>query len=487
MLHRICLLLLIGFASAIGSTEGATIYVPDDHSSIQDAMVAAADGDLILVRPGTYVENIEFLGKAVTLRSEKGPAVTTIDGGQPVEPNRGCVVLFEWREGRDSVIEGFTLVNGTGRKRAFGTTYGGGIECYRNCSPLITGNVIVDCTADVGGGISCYSECNAFISNNTISGCASSAIACRNSRTVIAGNIIVDNWSDENGGGICCWESQSDVIVNNVIAGNSAVYGGGIYTSWCDYSLANNTIVGNSADEYGAGICCRNRSRPTMISMIIWGNTSPEGQSLYVGDWHQNPSIVTISHSDVMDGQSSVLVKEGCTLNWGDGMIDVDPLFADTAGGDYHIAYQSPCRDSGTELFPFDLPKDFERDSRFHGDSIDMGADEFHPHLYFHGRPVPGGDVSIRIVGEPGTSPVSLGSSPRYQETPLITRFGPLFLRNPFIGISLPAIPPSGIHNINVTVPASWTPGPVLAFQGFLGPFADPGSILTNHCVLIVE
>ena len=63
-----------------------TIVVDDDnaswadHESIQDAINVSSNGDTIIVRPGTYVENIDFVGKAIHLRSEMGPEVTVVDG-----------------------------------------------------------------------------------------------------------------------------------------------------------------------------------------------------------------------------------------------------------------------------------------------------------------------------------------------------------------------------------------------------------------------
>ena len=56
-------------------------------ATIQELIDAASDGDIILVEPGTYVENINFNGKNVTLRSSGGPEITIIDGNQ----NGPCV------------------------------------------------------------------------------------------------------------------------------------------------------------------------------------------------------------------------------------------------------------------------------------------------------------------------------------------------------------------------------------------------------------
>ena len=79
-----------------------TIHVPADAATIQSGINVASDGDTVLVAPGTYVENIDFKGKAITVTSSGGATTTTIDGGQ-----KGIVVRFGNNETRASVINGF--------------------------------------------------------------------------------------------------------------------------------------------------------------------------------------------------------------------------------------------------------------------------------------------------------------------------------------------------------------------------------------------
>jgi len=59
-----------------------TWYVPDDFSTIQGAINdnSVLDGHTIIVKPGTYVENINFLGKKIVLKSSNGYLQTFIDG-----------------------------------------------------------------------------------------------------------------------------------------------------------------------------------------------------------------------------------------------------------------------------------------------------------------------------------------------------------------------------------------------------------------------
>ena len=66
------ILITVFIIPATGSTT--TYDVPDDFSTIQGAISDASvvDGDTVIVRAGTYVENIDFLKKALTVKSEKG-------------------------------------------------------------------------------------------------------------------------------------------------------------------------------------------------------------------------------------------------------------------------------------------------------------------------------------------------------------------------------------------------------------------------------
>lgn len=91
---------------------GATLEVGPSgypYTSIRAAITAANTGDTVLVHDGTYVENINFSGKAITVRSANGAAGTIIDGNAS-----GSVVTFNSGEGSGSILDGFTIRNGSG-------------------------------------------------------------------------------------------------------------------------------------------------------------------------------------------------------------------------------------------------------------------------------------------------------------------------------------------------------------------------------------
>ncbi len=85
-------LVIMAVVGVFSSANADLIFVDDDncpgpgsgmegdpYCSIQTAIDAAVDTDEIVVAPGTYFETINFLGKAVNLRSSGGPGATIID------------------------------------------------------------------------------------------------------------------------------------------------------------------------------------------------------------------------------------------------------------------------------------------------------------------------------------------------------------------------------------------------------------------------
>jgi parallel beta-helix repeat protein len=89
------------------------IYVPGNASTIQAAIDVASDGDLVLVAPGVYHENIQLSGKTIILASQyyttRNPSFidqTIIDG------NGDTVIAVSPSVGPETKIIGFTILNG---------------------------------------------------------------------------------------------------------------------------------------------------------------------------------------------------------------------------------------------------------------------------------------------------------------------------------------------------------------------------------------
>jgi parallel beta-helix repeat protein len=298
-----------------------TIHVPADQPTIQAGITAAVDGDTVLVADGTYTgdgnRGIDFLGKAIAVKSENGPENCIIDCEGS---DRGF--YFGNGESQNSIVQGFTIKNGQ-------SEYGGGIQCFVVSSPSIVGNIIIDNAASQGGGIHCYDD----------------------SSPIIKENIIMGNSASYLGGGIRCTHSSATITKNLIVANSvsGGTYGGGgIY---CNNEPAptidGNTITGNTAVAGGSGIYC-NYSSPTITNSIIWNNEQDE---IFIRE-----STPVVSYSDVGGG-------------WpGEGNINADPLFVDPENDDYHLFPESPCIDTGDPGSPLD--PDSTR--------ADMGAYYFH-------------------------------------------------------------------------------------------------------------
>jgi hypothetical protein len=259
-----------------------------------------ADG----IYTGEGNKNLDFLGKAIVVRSENGPEVTVIDCTW-----RGRGFVFHQGEGLDSRIEGFTITNGHVLYEG-----GGGIRC-QGASPTIANCHIINNSAscsDRGGGVYC------FASTPVITGC------------IIAGNdvYIEVDFSTSYGGGLSC---TGGIIRDCIIYHNSAWsighWGGGVGGGIdCDsMSIINCTIHGNTADN-GDGIYCSSKAH--IMNCIIW-------QDRITG----NPVVL---YTNIQGGYP------------GEGNIDIDPLFRDPENGDYHLMatycgdpYDSPCIDAG--------------------------------------------------------------------------------------------------------------------------------------------
>ena len=178
---------------------GFDLIIEGHFAFIQDGIEASLEGDTVLVAAGTYVENINFNGKNIVVKSSDGASNTIIDGN-----NNFSVVTFTNGETNSAHLKGFTLINGSGNDYLGADYDGGGIFCF-NSSPTLSFLVIYDNYAALyGGGIFLWNSnpilSNIVISNNQAGGGPS---------------------NDPNvGGGIYSGSESNPVITNTIIWGN---------------------------------------------------------------------------------------------------------------------------------------------------------------------------------------------------------------------------------------------------------------------------
>ncbi|MCF7809945.1 FG-GAP-like repeat-containing protein [bacterium] len=337
------------------------LNVPDDYETIQAAIDAAEDGDIVLVEPGTYTENIDFNGKNITVASlylndpdEDIIDETIIDGD-----GDGNVVRFMSEETERAVLIGFTIQNGHHQT-------GGGIN-GEGSSPTIARCKIIQNDANYGGGIFFSEESAPVISyceilgNTAIEGGGIMLNNCQEAQ--IDHSVIALNSEVNDGGGLALYRCESMDIDHCLITYNFARNGGGVFASESQIRFSNCTIVNNRAlTGRGGGIHSDGDAQVDFSNTIIWDNAP--AQVYAEGD----DFINRFSYNDVEGGEDDIETNGDGTFAWGGGNINDDPEFVDAGHGDYHLTEDSPCIDTGDP----DSPEDPDETR------ADMGAYYFH-------------------------------------------------------------------------------------------------------------
>ncbi|MDP7453829.1 MAG: hypothetical protein QGE95_16480, partial [Arenicellales bacterium] len=192
-------------------------------------------------------------------------------------------------------------------------------------------------------------------------------------------NVVIKDNIGSEGGGIAFQAGGSPKLENVLIHNNTAgSFGGGIYCGAQHMSLTNVTITNNSSNDLGGSIYFAYQNwddsdeRPIITNSIFWDN-SPQEFYLASDPGTYVMGNFEIQYSDVTGGLDSVNIDGESTITWGSGNIDVDPMFVDTANGDYHLLASSQLINGGD-------PTTFDSD----GSRADMGA---YPYLNNYSGP----------------------------------------------------------------------------------------------------
>jgi hypothetical protein len=195
-------------------------------ATIQNLIDEARNGDTITVLPGIYRENLDFRGKAITLRSAGGSGVTVIDAGQ-----RGNAVIF--MAGEHATLEGFTVTNGETTDRQH-CPDGGGICIGPRADVTIRNCRIIGNSAALGGGVSVIKAtariegCCIKNNNSTKTG---GGVASRGGEVHIIDCAVEDNEAKGEGGG-CAAYSGNLFYRGGSCKGNRAGWAADLYISF---------------------------------------------------------------------------------------------------------------------------------------------------------------------------------------------------------------------------------------------------------------
>jgi hypothetical protein len=328
------------------SAAADTLHVPDQYATIQAALDAAQAGDTVLVANGTWTgdgnRNLDFAGKAITLRSAGGADQCTLDAqGTPAQPQR--VLVFDNGETRGTRVEGFTITGGDTLPGAIADQFnGGGVQILAS-APTISNCIFRD------------NRC----------GCWGAAVyAGHGGKPLIENSMFIGNFADDDGGAFFAWNGSSVDVRNSVFIDNGAGTGGGgaivVLRSGAGQepsTIFGSTFVGNHANYGSALIAYDTRVQ----NSIIWGDDT---RVSLVSNWTSN---LRIDYSDVQGGFDGI------------GNLNLDPQLINA----YLLSSTSPVIDMGDPgaiVKPGEL--DIENQPRVVNGRIDMGAVERQPNSF---------------------------------------------------------------------------------------------------------
>jgi hypothetical protein len=393
---------------------------------IQDAVDAAAPGDIVLVTNGVYetggrvgeglLTNRVAILKPLSLQSVNGAAVTIIKGWQVPGTTNGdeavrCVYLTN-----GASVSGFTLASGATRSIVnYSDHFGGGVLC-QSTNTLVSDCILTANSAHAGGGGAyggTLSNCT-LTANRAQSGGGSAEavlIHCQLLTNIATGagggafySVLVNcrltaNVAGSNGGGVagsslsnCVIEANiagysgggaaDDTLQNCVIIGNSAVVGGGI----CEGILQNCLLANNWATDSGGGAYAGR-----LFNCTITGNsaTNRGGGGYGFDSFHMHANCV-LYNSIIYSNQAALSKDCACTQydsclpaaddGHGDGNIHSPPQFVAPQTGDFRLSSASPCINSGNpswlENSDFTNRLDLDGNLRVAGGAVDLGAYE---------------------------------------------------------------------------------------------------------------
>ncbi|MCK4655364.1 MAG: right-handed parallel beta-helix repeat-containing protein, partial [Candidatus Cloacimonetes bacterium] len=312
------------YVSPAGSNNNSGLTPDDPLLTISYALVKiipdSTNPGIIYLSNGTYSPSQTgefFPSNCRSFISLKGESMNSaiLDG-------EGMSRVLYCDNDNDFSIRDLTIRNGNDEE-------GGGIYFYQS-SPSLENITITNNSASArGGGIYCRSNSNPILENIS----------------------IINNSASGDGGGIYCTGSDPSLL-NVIIANNSASNNSGGFScnNFSNPNLENVTITGNTANN-GGGVFCFNSADPVLMNSILWNNSPHE--VFFTGA--ANTNTITISYSDIQGGEAAIVTNDNGTVNWLEGNIDADPLFADTL---YHLSSASPCIDSGNPAPIYYDPED---------------------------------------------------------------------------------------------------------------------------------
>lgn len=385
------------FVSLTGSNIPPYTNWAGAATSIQPAIDAAVNGETVWVSNGRYVLTTQIsITKGITVKGSSGSKGAIVDGGYPVASNR-CFYISH----ASAVVDGLTITNGFASSSLDGGgIYLNGVGAVINCA--IINNRTYGGWSGAGYGAGAYLNGGGIVSNcvfnyNLASGYGRGGAVYMTGGSVV-GCTVISNTCVDAGGGV---DVENGLVSNCRITGNTGGnWGGGGMTLWAG-TVRNCLIANNLASLYGGGVWIENG--PALVdNCTIVSNRVSSGGGIGGGVYFQYASLNREVRNSVIWGNlkngvlnnyggSSTNISYSCTTPLpagGSGNIPSNPLFLSPATGDYHLSWNSPCIDKGTNQLWMTGIKDLDGAiNRIIGTSVDMGTYEAVPDTDFDGIP----------------------------------------------------------------------------------------------------
>jgi len=331
----LCLVLATTAAAAVIEVR------PDgtgDFPTIQAAIDAADNGDVIELADGTYTgpgnRDLDPARAIVTVRSASGdPTACVIDcEGSPGSPHRGF--RFHSGESAEFRVSGITITGG------YASVNGGAVSCSGEASPTFEHCIFADNIANQSGGAiyttggvqPTFTDCiftgnsgsyyggavRAYSSSPSFTRCHFEFNHCHNGGALSfyrnCTPIITDCTFRENdatrGAGIFFFDSVATVTGSTFTDNTCPAEGGGICNIETELTLTGCDFFGNHAEEFGGGVSSGGVGLVHAVDCLFVGNSSRRG-----GAMHGQYTTLELAACTMVDNRG-VLQASGLSIYW---------------------------------------------------------------------------------------------------------------------------------------------------------------------------